>query len=240
MAAVRVEIIKCQDRINTSSKRYEDVNKELDEKAQQLLELKLQHELMEKHQVQVEKQAGELQQQQSLLRETLDKLKRGSREEQENFLREVTTFNSDFSLLGNRSAAFERETQTEIIALKTEASALNQEMELMRKNNCRLNSMEEEKRALQSELQGLELIMRDLESQLDEAKAVTETVRAECLTISQKPLTDSTCLRLKRELEKHKEGELELLRQGLSSELQFLQSKVEDNQQSSPYQGSII
>lgn len=39
------------------------------------------------------------------------------------------------------------------------------------------------------------LLTTDLDRQLDEAKAVTESLRAERLFASQKPLTDSTCLR---------------------------------------------
>lgn len=39
-------------------------------------------------------------------------------------------------------------------------------------------------------------------------------------------LTLKTCLRLKKELEMHKEGELELLREALSSEILFLQSVI--------------
>lgn len=39
------------------------------------------------------------------------------------------------------------------------------------------------------------LLTADLNQQLNEAEAVTESLRVERLFVSQKPLTDSTCLR---------------------------------------------
>lgn len=39
------------------------------------------------------------------------------------------------------------------------------------------------------------LLTTDLDQQLNEAQAMTESLRAERLFVSQKPLTDSTCLR---------------------------------------------
>lgn len=39
------------------------------------------------------------------------------------------------------------------------------------------------------------LLTTDLDGQLSEAEAMTESLRAESLFVSQKPLTDSTCLR---------------------------------------------
>ncbi|XP_049337406.1 coiled-coil domain-containing protein 172 isoform X2 [Astyanax mexicanus] len=83
-----------------------------------------------------------------------------------------------------------------------------------------------------SEIQSLQLeadaLNKELERELEEAAALTESLKAEKLTASQKPLTDSTCLRLKKELEAHKEGELELLREALSTEIQFLRSEISE------------
>ncbi|CAK6972635.1 coiled-coil domain-containing protein 172 isoform X1 [Scomber scombrus] len=105
-------------------------------------------------------------------------------------------------------------------------------MEVMSQRNSHMGSIQEEKRTLQLQLQGLKNIWKDLDRQLSEAEATTECLRAESLFVSQKPLTDSTCLRLRKELEMHKEGEQELLREALSSELQFLQSKLDSSQRS--------
>ncbi|KAM9395403.1 coiled-coil domain-containing protein 172-like [Salvelinus alpinus] len=211
---VKAAIARCQDRVKSLTAKSECLSKELDEKAQHLSETKLHYDLMKKRQVQVEKQAGELLRQQKDLRKHLETIKKSSKEEQEKFMKEIMTFNSDFSLLNNRETVFESQTQSEI------------QMESMGRKNTRMNSMQEEKRGLHLELQGLEHIMRDLESQLNEAKSMTESLSAESLMVTQKPLTDSTCLRLKKELEMHKEGELELLREALSSEILLLQSVI--------------
>ncbi|XP_038581946.1 coiled-coil domain-containing protein 172-like isoform X2 [Micropterus salmoides] len=158
------------------------------------------------------------------------KIKRESKEEEENYLQEISRFNSDFSLRGNREIVFESQTHAEILDLEREVESLYKEMELMSRSNSHMSSMQEEKRALQLKLQDLDSIQKDLDRQFAEAKAMTETLRAERLFVSQKPLTDSTCLRLRKELETHKEGEIELLREALSSEIQFLKSKLDSSQ----------
>ncbi|XP_045921126.1 coiled-coil domain-containing protein 172 isoform X2 [Micropterus dolomieu] len=158
------------------------------------------------------------------------KIKRESKEEEENFLQEISRFNSDFSLRGNREIVFESQTHAEILDLEREVESLYKEMELMSRSNSHMSSIQEEKRALQLKLQDLDSSQKDLDRQFAEAEAMTETLRAESLFVSQKPLTDSTCLRLRKELETHKEGELELLREALSSEIQFLKSKLDSSQ----------
>ncbi|XP_038581947.1 coiled-coil domain-containing protein 172-like isoform X3 [Micropterus salmoides] len=198
--------------------------------AQQLSAMRLQHDLMKKCADQMSKQIEELLCQKSHLGERLAKIKRESKEEEENYLQEISRFNSDFSLRGNREIVFESQTHAEILDLEREVESLYKEMELMSRSNSHMSSMQEEKRALQLKLQDLDSIQKDLDRQFAEAKAMTETLRAERLFVSQKPLTDSTCLRLRKELETHKEGEIELLREALSSEIQFLKSKLDSSQ----------
>ncbi|KAL0964521.1 hypothetical protein UPYG_G00325070 [Umbra pygmaea] len=223
---VKVAIARCQDTIKSLNEKSETVSKELDEKAQHLSEKMLQYNLMKKHQVQIENQTSELLRQRNDLRDQLEEKRKSLKEEQEKFMEEIKTFNRDFSLFNNREIVFECQTQSEIHGIEEEVNSVNKEMESMAQKNTWVNSMEEEKKSLLFELQGLEHIMRDLESQLNEAKSITESLKAESLLVTQKPLTDSTCLRLKKELEIHKEGELELLREALSAEIQFLQSKL--------------
>ncbi|KAM8738344.1 LOW QUALITY PROTEIN: coiled-coil domain-containing protein 172-like [Acanthopagrus schlegelii] len=168
--------------------------------------------------------------QKSRLRERLAKIKKESKEKEENFLQEISRFNSDFRL-----RVCQRQTHTELLDLEGE-------MELMSRGNRHVSSMQEEERALQLDLQGLDniqkaypavfegshfvfdlsLLTADLDRHFIGAEALTESVRVESLFVSQKPVTDSTCLRLRKELDMHKEGELELLREALSSEIHFL------------------
>ncbi|XP_033935193.1 coiled-coil domain-containing protein 172 [Pseudochaenichthys georgianus] len=105
----------------------------------------------------------------------------------------------------------------------------------MSRRNRHMSSLQEEKRVLLLKVQSLGNAQKELDLQLSEAEAMTESLRAEGLFVSQKPLTDSTCLRLRQELEMHKAGELELLREALQSEIHFLKSqKLDSSQESEP------
>ncbi|TKS85975.1 Coiled-coil domain-containing protein 172 [Collichthys lucidus] len=190
----------------------------------------LQRDLWKKFEDQMLKQIEELLSQKSQLTEQLAKIKKESKEEEKNFLQEISRFNSDFSLQGNREIVFESQARAEILDLEREVESLYKEMELMTSRSSHMSAMQEEKRALQLELQDLNNVQEDLDQQLNEAEAMTESLRAEQLFVSQKPLTDSTCLRLRKELEMRKEGELEHLREALSSEIQFLKSKLDSSQ----------
>ncbi|KAM7408287.1 hypothetical protein PAMA_002141 [Pampus argenteus] len=202
---VKVAIIKCSEKIKAATDKYENTSEELDVKAQRSSAMRLQRDLMKKCEDQMLKQVEELLCQKSHLREYLAKIKRQSRKEQENFLQEISRFNSDFSLQGNRETVFKSQAHAEILNLEREGNHF---------------------------VFDLLLLTTDLDQQLSEAETMTESLRAESLFVSQKPRTDSTCLRLRKELEMHKEGELELLREALSSELQFLQSKLDSSQDS--------
>ncbi|XP_031171811.1 coiled-coil domain-containing protein 172 isoform X2 [Sander lucioperca] len=228
---VKVAIIRYNEKIKSATEKNEKTNEELDTKAQQLSAMRLQHDLMKKCEDQMLKQIEKLLGHQSQLRERLAKIKWESKEEKENFFQEISRFNSDFSLRGSRDVVFESQTHTELLDLEREVEALYREMELMSRRNNRMSSMQEEKRVLQLKMQGLCNVHKDLDHQLSEAEAMTESLRAESLFVSQKALTDSTCLRLREELEMHKEGEL--LREALSSEIHFLKSQKLDSSQGS-------
>ncbi|XP_072246425.1 coiled-coil domain-containing protein 172 [Leuresthes tenuis] len=228
---VKVAIIRCNERIKSATEKYDKTRGELDKKAQHLSTLRLQHDLMERREDQMLKQIEELLRQQSLLGEHLAKLRRESKEEEENFLQEISRFNSDFSLPGNRATLFESQTHTELLALEREVDSLHKEMESMSRRSSHMSSVEEEKRNLLLELQRLQNTQKDLDGQLREARARTESLRSESQFVSQKHLTDSTCLRLRKELEMHKEGELEHLRDALCSEIRLLQSRLNGSQE---------
>ncbi|XP_041866645.1 coiled-coil domain-containing protein 172 isoform X2 [Melanotaenia boesemani] len=223
---VKVAIIKCNEKIKDATEKYEKTKEELDKKAQQLSSLRLQSDLMKKSEDQMLKQIEELICQRNQLRQREVKIRRESKEEEENFLQEISRFNCDFSLQGNGAALLESQTHAELLALDREVESLHKEMELLSRRNAHMSSVEEEKRVLLLELQGLDNIQKDMDQQLKEAQAMTETLRLESKFVSQKHLTDSTCVRLRKELEMHEDGELEHLRHTLSSEVQILQSSI--------------
>ncbi|XP_070696944.1 coiled-coil domain-containing protein 172 [Pempheris klunzingeri] len=228
---VKVAIIRCTEKTKSAAEKCESINEELDKKTQQLCAMRLQRDLMKKCEDQMLKQIEGLLCQKSHLRDRLAKIKRESKEEEANFLQEISSFNSDFSLEGNKEMLSESQTHSEILDLEREVESLYKEMELMSHRNSHMSSIQQERRALQLELEGLGNVQKDLDRQLSEAETMTESLRAERLFVSQKHLTDSTCLRLRKELEMlREEGELGLLRDMLSSEIQLLKSKLDSSQ----------
>ncbi|XP_056616254.1 coiled-coil domain-containing protein 172 isoform X2 [Triplophysa dalaica] len=157
-----------------------------------------------------------------------DKLKRESLEERETFLKEMITFNGEFNLMRNRNV-FLTQTQSKIQSLEQEAETLNKEIELLRQNNPWLSSMEAEKRSLETELQDLQSQLTDIDKDLTEAVTLTVRLKRERLMVREKPLKDSTFVRLKKELELYKEDELLFLRDALSCEIQSLRLKLSQN-----------
>ncbi|KAF3707951.1 Coiled-coil domain-containing protein 172 [Channa argus] len=193
---VKVALIRWKEKLKSAAEKYEKTTTEIDQKAQQLSVMRLQHDLMKKCEDQMLKQIEEILCQKSNLREHLIKKESVSKDEEQNFLQEISRFNDEFSLQDDRETVFDSQMHTEILDLEREVESL----------------------------------YKDLDRQLSEAEAMTDSLKAEILFVSQKPFTDSTCVRLRKELELHKEGELELLRETLSSEIQFLQSKLDSSQ----------
>ncbi|KAM8858704.1 coiled-coil domain-containing protein 172-like [Spinachia spinachia] len=227
---VKVATIRCKEKIKSASEKNGETCEELDKKAQQLSAMRLQHDLMKKCEHQMLNKVEELLGLRSQQRDRLTQILRECKEEEENFLREISMFNSDFSLCGNKSVVFQSQTRAEILDLQREVESLYKEMELMSRSNNHVSAMQEERRTLQLTLRSLERTQRDLERRLIEAEATTASLGAESLSVSRRPLTDATCLRLRKELQMHKEDELELLRAALSSEIHFLKSKLDSSQ----------
>ncbi|XP_067277483.1 coiled-coil domain-containing protein 172 isoform X4 [Pseudorasbora parva] len=223
---VKAAIKSVQENIISSREKLEKAHHDLDAKAQLLSEKKMLLVLMTKRQDQLERQRDEVLELQRHLKETLDRMKSEYCEEREKFLKEMITFNNKFNLISNRNAVFHTQTRSKIQSLEMEAETLHKEMDLMKQNNTLLSSMEENKRSLEAELQEEQSKLTDIEKNLKEAVALTENLETERLMVRQKPLTDSTCIRLKKELELYKEEELELLRETLSSEIHSLRLKL--------------
>ncbi|XP_014830427.1 PREDICTED: coiled-coil domain-containing protein 172 isoform X1 [Poecilia mexicana] len=229
---VKVEIIRCNEKIKSETDKYKQITEELDKKAEQLSTMTLQCDMMRKCKDQALNQIEEQLCQQSHLMDRLARIKKESKEEEQQFLQEITKFNTDFSLAGNSAAVLESQTHAEILALHREVEALLKEMDEMKSRNSHMSSTLEERRRLLLELQELENIQRDLDRQTKEARAQTDSLGSEVEFVSQKHLTDSACLSLRKELELQKDEDLEQLRRSLTSEVQLLQEKLKSSQES--------
>ncbi|XP_043992417.1 coiled-coil domain-containing protein 172 isoform X2 [Gambusia affinis] len=192
---VKLEIIRYNEKIKNETEKYKQITEEFDKKAEQLCTMTLQCDMMRKCEDQALKQIEEQLCQQSNLNDRLAKIKKESKEEEQQFLQEIAKFNADFSLTGNSAAVLESQTHAEMLALQSEAETLLKEMDEMKSRNSYMSSAVEERSRLLLELQELENIQRDLDRQTMEARAQTDSLRSEVEFVSQKHLTDSTCLR---------------------------------------------
>ncbi|XP_060780578.1 coiled-coil domain-containing protein 172 [Neoarius graeffei] len=221
---VKSAIIKAEEKIRSFTEKLEDAQTELDEKARLESEVMLQLNLIKRQHHEIEKTKADLLERQTGLRQELGRINKEAAEEKEKFMHAIRTFNSEFNLLRNRDMAFQSQTRSEIQSLQTEAEALTEEMERMKQENPWLISLRTERDSLTAELQGLQSHLAGLEKELEEASALTESLKTERQIAVQKPQTDSTCLRLRKQLEEHKE--LEKLHEALSTEVQVLRSKL--------------
>ncbi|XP_056291718.1 coiled-coil domain-containing protein 172 isoform X1 [Pseudoliparis swirei] len=228
---VKLAIIQLNEDIKSATEKNAKTCEELESKAQRSSAMELHRDLAKKCEVQMLRQIEEMLVLGNRRRDRLAQTQLEAKEEEQNFLREVSRFNADFSLRANGGVALASRAHGELLELQRELASLHEEMELMSRGNAGVRSVRKEQRALQITLQGLDAAQRDLDRQLAGAEATTHALQAESLLVGRRPLTDATCLRMRKELETHKEGELEILREALSSEIDFLKSRNVDGSQ---------
>ncbi|KAK1791214.1 hypothetical protein P4O66_013234, partial [Electrophorus voltai] len=198
----KAAILTAQEEIKSFTEKLDLAHVKHDEKdfypkklkAQLLSEATMDLHLTKKQYEQLEKTRGELEIEQSACTQKLERLRRESVEEKAKFMKEIMTFNNDFNLLSNRDLVFQSQTRSEIQSLQLEADTLNEVVEVMRQKNPQLVSKKSEQGSLETALQELKLQVTELERELEEALALAESLKTERLVVSQKPLTDSTCL----------------------------------------------
>ncbi|XP_061913960.1 coiled-coil domain-containing protein 172 isoform X2 [Entelurus aequoreus] len=227
---VKAAIVRCNGELKAATEKYDKTSEELDMKEQQLSSMRLQRDLMNKCKEEMSKHIQELLCQKSHLKERLDKIRAEFQDEESVFLQEVFTFNSDFSLGGSRETVLTSQTHTEVLNLDRQVDLFHKEMEEMSQRNSHMSVLNGQRRTLQLGLQALKNMHTDIQQQLSRAEEKTQALLAERHLVSQKHLTDSTCVRMRKEIEEHKRGEVELQREALSSELHLLQSKVKSQQ----------
>ncbi|KAJ0067093.1 hypothetical protein NL108_011280 [Boleophthalmus pectinirostris] len=223
---VKVAIIKCNEKIKAAKTRFEEANQELDEKALQLSAMRLQYNLLQRTEEQINSHIEEQRRSREHLTEHLASIKQQASEEQEKFLEEISKFNSDMSLQTSPWTVLHNRNQELVQELLREEEELQTEMKQMIQGSRYLKSVQEERRALLLELHGLDSVCTDVEKALTEAEEQTQALTAQRAAVSQKPLTDPSCVRLRAELDTVKAEEMELLREALSSEILFLQNKL--------------
>ncbi|TRZ25609.1 hypothetical protein HGM15179_001668 [Zosterops borbonicus] len=223
-----IQQAKCD--INRSYERINQIKEELSA-AKINLEAKVQHlsvkqfnvEILKKREDTLEKQKAELINQRTNLLQVIVYAKRKITEEEDNFTREVTEFNSEYGLTSNRDILIKKKVKTEINDLENEAALLKNEMESMEHKNVQLNALQLQKNELKQDLFTLQSELKDLEKVIREAERMTKDLEAEKVQVTEKPQTDPECLRLKKELEKCKDDSWESVCETLQAEIEILQ-----------------
>ncbi|XP_019715496.1 coiled-coil domain-containing protein 172-like isoform X2 [Hippocampus comes] len=225
---VKAAIIRCNSQVKAATEKYLKITEELEAKSQQLSTMKLLRHLLKKCDEQISKQCEELLSEKARLQERLARMRAAFKDEEQEFLREISTFNGEFNLCGSTEAT--RQTHAEVLGLDMEVDALCKDsaMEKMIQRNRHMGDLQRQKRSVRLELQALKSIHADLEQQLSEAKEITATLQARNQAAAQKVFTDDAVVTMRKELEMHQEGDMELLLETLRMEVQHLQSKVDN------------
>ncbi|NXL93269.1 CC172 protein, partial [Alectura lathami] len=149
-------------------------------KVQQLSEKMFFLEILKKREDSLEKQKAELINQRSILLKNFVYAKKKKAEEEDNFTREVTEFNTEYGLTSNRDLLIKKKVKTEINDLE--------KIESMEHKNVQLNALHLQKKELKQELFNLEKLIKA-------AEGTTKDLEAEKVQVTEKPQTNPECLR---------------------------------------------
>ncbi|XP_077350693.1 coiled-coil domain-containing protein 172-like [Festucalex cinctus] len=218
---VKAAIVRCKSQLKVAAETYQKTTEELDVKGQQLSTMRLRRDLTKKCDEQIAGRAEDLLGEKARLQQRLARMKAAFKDEEQKFLREIWSFNGEFSLCAGTEAG--GQSRMEALNLDMEVDTLYKEMEEMIQRNRHTSDLLAQKRSFQLELQALKSIRADLERQLSEAKEMTAALRAQAA--GQKAHTDDSVVTLRNELEMHQD--LELLLETLKMEVQHLQHKLD-------------
>ncbi|XP_037127756.1 coiled-coil domain-containing protein 172 [Syngnathus acus] len=119
---VKAAIIECKSQVKAAVEKYRKTTEEHEVKDQQLSAMRLQWDLMKKCDEQISKQSKELLSQKAHLQERLARMMAAFKDEEREFLREISSFNCDFSFHVSRETTCQ--THTEVLKLDLEVDSL--------------------------------------------------------------------------------------------------------------------
>ncbi|XP_039598259.1 coiled-coil domain-containing protein 172 isoform X2 [Polypterus senegalus] len=198
---VNVEVNQKQSKVKLLTEELNCAKIHHTNKLKDLTGLSMQLKLLKKKEEGVQQQKEELLHQKNCLLQAAGQKKNETTEERKKFLKEITDFNCEYNLLSNRAMAAESQAKAEIQSLAKEAEDVSKDIEYMKQNDLRLNSIKQQLRILREQLEGLENKTEALRVKLSKAKISTKCLNAEKFKIEQKPQNDPEILGLKKELE---------------------------------------
>ncbi|XP_042192907.1 coiled-coil domain-containing protein 172 isoform X2 [Callorhinchus milii] len=229
LQGVKSEMIRCNEKLREVKEELCANRMTLELK--EFSEKKFHLELLKKREESLKKQREEITRENNIYLEALKEKKRKYTEEREKFVSEISEFNTEYDLLSNRAIVIEIKAKTKICDLEAEARCLESDMKCLEQKNVQLNALKLQKNGVKKEILQLQGKYQDFKDELAAAFSHTQTQEAEKAQICQKPQTDHEFLRLKNELEMHREDDLESVCEALRTEIQFLQLKLSQGKQ---------
>ncbi|XP_063290902.1 coiled-coil domain-containing protein 172 [Pelobates fuscus] len=223
---VKSETVSCQKKIRDVSESLKEEKTALEAKVCLLSEKRFQRILLTKRHKVLETQKGDLQKEKQEHLSQVEQIKKDIADEQERFMKDVLRFNDEYGLTSNRDILIREQAQTESQQLKAEKETLINEIESLKGENVRMSMLQLHRDSMKKELVGYQLSLKDLEEKISDAIATTKHFETEKFGISQKPQSDTECLRLKKELELYKEEGLENVHEALRAEIEYLQMEL--------------
>ncbi|XP_075071699.1 coiled-coil domain-containing protein 172 isoform X2 [Mixophyes fleayi] len=192
---VKAETSICHEKIIEVTEKIREAKEVLENKVFLLLEKGFQKDLLRKRQDGLEILKGELRKETQDLQFKLQEMKKERALEEEQFMKEVLDYNFNYGLTSNREELAREEAKAESQSLEMEADTLRNEIHSLKCENIHLNSLHLQWNLLQRDLGELQETLKGLDEEIAAAICVTKSLKAEKLTISQKPQRDAECLR---------------------------------------------
>ncbi|XP_063819408.1 coiled-coil domain-containing protein 172 [Pseudophryne corroboree] len=223
---VKSETSTCHEKIVEVNEKIQEAKAALENKVFLLLEKGFQKDLLRKRHNGLERLKDELLKEARDLQFQLQEMKKERALEEERFTSDILAYVNNYGLTSNREELIQEQAKAESLSLDVEADALSNEIQSLKSENVHLHSLHLQRSALQRELCDLQETVKGWDAEIAEASSTTKRLEAERLAVSQKPQSDAECLRLRKELESHKEEDLESVCEALRAEILFLQQKV--------------
>ncbi|XP_040588066.1 coiled-coil domain-containing protein 172 [Mesocricetus auratus] len=223
---VRSKITRCREKIKRAT---EDLNQEkikLESKVQQFSEKSFLLKILKTRENALERQCGEIMNQRDTLFQSFEATKKKVTEEEEKFIKEIADFNDEYEITKKRDVLMKENIKMEISDLEKQADVLRGEMKSMECNSGHLQELQKQKSQLLQELFTLQKKLKVLKDEETEAIYTTRYLEAEKTKIKEKPQHDAECLRLKQELDRYNEDEMESTWKVLQAETEFLETTL--------------
>ncbi|EDL01799.1 coiled-coil domain-containing protein 172 isoform 2 [Mus musculus] len=159
MREVRSEITRCRGKIKKATEDLSEEKIKLESKVQQLSEKSFLLELLKTHENALERQLSEIISERDTLLQACEAIKNKTTEEEERFIKEITDFNDNYEITKKRDTLMKENIEMEMADLDSQADVLRRDRLKRELDLYKAEDMESVYRALQAEVDLLELAL---------------------------------------------------------------------------------